>query len=282
MAENDADAVLAAWETSSQYWSKHQARIERMFAPLTGALIEAAQIGPGQAVLDIGGGRGEPSLTIASLVGATGSVTYTDPSAGMVSAARDEATRRHLPNIHFHQAPAQQLPFSDNSFDVAVGRLSMMFVPDVLAGLREILRVTKPGGRLSFLVWSEREVNPFFRVISDVLNEFVPAEPEDEDAPAAFRFARAGKLATLMREAGAISVTERVVRFQIEAVIDVDEFWELRTEMSDTFRGKLALLDPEKVAVVKATTVKAVAGYFKNGSMSFPAQARVVSGSKLR
>lgn len=280
MDENDADEVLAAWETSSQYWTKHQARIEQMFAPLTSALIEAAQIGPGQAVLDIGGGSGDPSLTIAPLVGATGSVTYTDPSSGMVSAARDEATRRNLPNIHFHQAPAQQLPFSDNSFDVAVGRLSIMFVPDVLAGLREIVRVTKPGGRLSFLVWSERDANPFFTVISDVLNEFVPAEPEDEDAPAAFRFARTGKLATLMHEAGAISVTEQVVRFQIEAAIDVDEFWELRTEMSDTFRGKLALLNPSQIADVKAATAKAVAGYFKDGGMSFPAQARVVSGDK--
>ncbi|MDQ5847244.1 MAG: methyltransferase domain-containing protein [Acidobacteriota bacterium] len=280
MTENDADEVLAAWETSSQYWSKHQARIEQMFAPLTRALIEAAQIHSGQAVLDVGGGSGEPSLTIASVVGDSGSVTYTDPSAGMVTAARDEATRRRLTNIHFHQEPAQQLSFSDNSFDVAVGRLSMMFVPDVLAGLTEILRVTKRGGRMSFLVWNERAANPFFRIISDVLDRFVPADPEDEDAPGAFRFAREGKLATLMRAAGATSVTEHVVEFQIEAPINVEEFWEMRTEMSDTFRGKIALLDAEKVAALKAASVEAVAGYFQNGGMSFPAQARVVSGEK--
>jgi SAM-dependent methyltransferase len=281
MAENEANEVLAAWETSSQYWSKHQARIEQMFAPLTRALIEAAQIRPGQLVLDIGGGSGEPSLTIATVVGEAGSITYTDPSAGMVRAALDEATRRGLANLSFHQAPAHQLPFSDNSFDVAVGRLSIMFVPDVLQGLREILRVTKPGGRISFLVWNEREDNPFFKVISDVLNEFVPEEPEDEDAPGAFRFAREGKLAALMREAGATPVTEHVVEFHIEAPIDVEKFWELRTEMSDTFRGKIALLDPEKVAAVKAATVEAVAGYFQNGGMRFPAQARVVSGNKV-
>lgn len=280
MGTNDANKVLAAWETSSQYWSKHQARIEQMFAPLTRALIEGAQIRQGQAVLDIGGGSGEPSLTIARLVGAAGSVAYTDPSPGMVKAARNEATRRGLTNINFHQAPAQQLPFSDNSFDIAVGRLSIMFVPDVALGLREILRVTKPGGRVSFLVWSEREANPFFSVISDVLNGYVPEEPEDEDAPAAFRFAREGKLAALMSEAGATSITERLVRFQIEAPIDVDYFWELRTEMSDTFRSKLASLDARKVADVKAATAKAVAGYFQNDGMSFPAQALVVSGDK--
>jgi SAM-dependent methyltransferase len=280
MATNDVDEVLAAWETSSQYWGKHQARIEQMFAPLTRALIEAAQIREGQHVLDIGGGSGEPSLTIARVVGESGSVTYTDPSAGMVRAARDEATRRGLTNIHFQQEPAQQLSFSENSFDVAVGRLSIMFVPDVLQGLREILRVTKSAGRMSFLVWNEREANPFFRIISDVLDEFVPPEPEGEDAPGAFRFAREGKLATLMREAGATSVTERVVEFHIEAPIDIDEFWELRTEMSDTFRGKLASLDAREIAAVKATTAKAVADYFQNGGMSFPAQARVVCGDK--
>src|SRR6267142_814475 len=102
MATDNANEVLTAWETSSQYWNKYQALIEKMFAPLSRALIDAADIGPGQAVLDVGGGSGEPSLTIARIVGDTGSVTYTDPASGMVNAARTEALRRELRNISFH------------------------------------------------------------------------------------------------------------------------------------------------------------------------------------
>jgi ubiquinone/menaquinone biosynthesis C-methylase UbiE len=280
MVGSKADDVLAAWETSSQYWNKHQALIETMFAPLTRALIDHARIVPGQSVLDVGGGSGEPSLTIALLVGPTGSVTYTDPAAGMVKAARSESRKRKLTNIKFHQAPAQELPFSDDSFDVVVSRLAVMFFPDVLAGLRELLRSVKPGGTISLLVWAPREVNPFFTVITDLLNQFVSAEPEAEDAPTAFRFATSGKLASLLREAGATDVTETPVPFRIEAPIDIERFWELRTEMSDTFRSKLAQLSTEQVSAARDAIKKAVAEYFENGSMSFPAQALVVSGRK--
>lgn len=282
MQAGDAKEVLAAWEESSQYWNKHQALIEEMFAPLTSALIDAAQVHSDQAVLDVGGGSGEPSLTIAPLVGASGSVTYTDPSVGMVNTARDEAERRGLMNIHFHQCPAEQLPFSDDSFDAAVSRLAMMFLPDALVGLREILRVVRPGSYVSFLVWSAKEVNPFFNTVTTVLDRFVPAEPEDEDAPGAFRFARPGKLATLLSEAGATSVTELTLPFTIEAPITVERFWELRTEMSDTFRNKLAKLVPDQVAAIRYTVQKAVVSYFKTGGMSFPAEVLIVTGKKAR
>src|SRR6185295_1782263 len=239
MATEKTDEVLAAWETSSQYWNKHQALIEKMYAPLTRALIEEAEIVAGQAVLDIGGGAGEPSLTIARIVGPAGHVTFTDPTAGMVKASREEAERRGLQNIVFHQSGAERLPFANDTFDAAVGRLSAMFFSDMAGALREILRVLKPGGRLAFLVWADREFNPFFTVITEALNQFVPAEPEDEDAPAAFRFARPGKLAKLLEHAGAVSVKERALKFDTEAPINLSQFWQLPTEMSDTLRTKL-------------------------------------------
>ena len=280
MANDTANEVLAAWETSSRYWNKHQALIQKMYAALSRALIEHACIGPGQSVLDVGGGSGEPSLTIAPIVGESGSVTYTDPAAGMVKAARDEAERRGLRNIRFHQCPAEQLPFSDNSFDAAVSRLSVMFFPDVLAGQREMLRVVKPGGHVSFVVWAARKVNPFFSVVTTVLDRFVPADADDDDAPGAFRFAAPGNLTKALQEAGAVDVIERELAFMIEAPITVERFWELRTEMSDTFRKKLGKLVPDQVAAIRYTVQKAVASYFKAGGMSFPAQVLVVTGKK--
>lgn len=272
--------TLAAWETSSQYWNKYQTIIAQMFAPLTRALIEAAAIAPGQTVLDIGGGSGEPSLTIAKLIAPKGSVSYTDPSAGMVQSARDAAQRRNLTNIEFHQASAEKLPFSSASFDVAVSRLSAMFFSDMSAGLREVLRVVKPNGAAVFLVWAEREANPFFSVVTEVLDQFVPAEPEDEDAPGAFRFAPPGKLAKLLKEVGATSIGEQAVDFNIEAPVNIEQFWDLRTEMSDTFRNKLAKLEPSKVELLRQAVIDAAKPYFKTGAMSFPGRARIVECKK--
>jgi len=280
MTAENANEVLAAWETSSQYWNKHQALIEEMYAPLSRALIEEAGISEGHSVLDIGGGSGEPSLTIASVVGSSGSVTYTDPTAGMVKAAREESKRRGLSNIEFHQCAVEEIPFAESSFDVVVGRLSAMFFPDVLSGLRQVLRVVKPNGVVSFLVWTGKEFNPFFNVVTEILDRFVQADQEDADAPTAFRFAAPGKLARLLQQAGATSVTERVFEFSIEAPITVEQFWELRTEMSDTFRNKLARLVPDQVAAIKYTVQKKMASYFKSGAMVIPGQVLLVTGRK--
>lgn len=280
MSSENANEVLAAWETSAQYWSKYQALIETMFAPLSRALIEEAGICTGHTVLDVGGGSGEPSFTIAASVGEAGSVVYTDPAAGMVKTAQTEAERRLLTNIKFQQCAAEKLPFADSSFDVVVSRLSAMFFADASAAFGQTLRVLKPGGTASFLVWADREANPFFNVVSEILDRFVPAELIEDDAPEAFRFAAAGKLAGLLREAGASSVTEREFPFAIEAPITVDQFWQLRTEMSDTFRKKLARLVPDQVAAIRYTVQKKVGSYFKSGIMSFPGKVRIVSGKK--
>jgi SAM-dependent methyltransferase len=280
MSSENANDVLASWETSAQYWNKHQALIETMFAPLSRALIEEAGIRAGNTVLDVGGGSGEPSFTIAASVGDSGSVVYTDPAAGMVKTARTEAERRGLTNLKLQQCGAEKLPFADSSFDAVVSRLSAMFFADVSAALRETLRVLKPDGTVSFLVWANREANPFFNVVSEILDRFVPAELLEDDAPEAFRFAAAGKLAGLLREAGAMSVTEREFPFAIEAPITVDQFWHLRTEMSDTFRKKLARLVPDQVAAIRYTVQKKVGSFFKNGTMRFPGKVLIVSGKK--
>lgn len=280
MTTENPNEVLAAWETSSQYWGKYQHLVEAMFAPLSRVLIEEAGIGPGQSVLDVGGGSGEPSLTIASMVGELGSVNYTDPAAGMVKAASAEGARKGFSNIHFQQSAAEQLPFADGTFDVVVSRLSAMFFADAPGAAREILRVVKPDGCVAFLVWANRKANPYFSVVTEILDRFVPAEPEIEDAPEAFRFAAPGKLVKLLETAGAHSVTERNFQFVIEAPIDVEQFWQFRTEMSDTFRKKLARLVPDQVAAIKYTVQKKVSTYFKKDGMHFPGEVLIVTGKK--
>src|ERR1700704_4816033 len=141
MNPEEQNKVLQAWQPSARYWDKYRVVIAQMFAPLTSGLVEEARMGIGQKVLDIGGGSGEPSLTISGVVGPTGSVMYTDPVAGMVETAQTEAGRRGLTNIHFRRCSADDLPFADGAFDVAVGSLSAMFFVDPATGVREALRV---------------------------------------------------------------------------------------------------------------------------------------------
>ncbi len=270
--------TLDAWQTSARYWDKYRALIARMFAPLTAGLIQEARIGMGQKVLDIGGGSGEPSLTIAGIVGSTGSVMYTDPVADMVEIARSESGRRGLTNIDFRQCSADNLPFPDGTFDVAVSRLSAMFFGDPVAGVREALRVIVKNGYVSFVVWGPKEANPFFSSLSDVLDRFVESVDQDPDAPDAFRFAFPGKLARILKNAGAENVVERQLNFKIEEKMSPEQFWQLRTEMSESLRGKMARLAPDQLPIVKPAAVDAARQYFVNGKMSFPAEALIVTG----
>ena len=120
MNPDEQKKTLNAWQVSARYWDKYRLLIAHMFEPLTAGLVQEARIGVGQKVLDIGGGSGEPSLTIAGIVGSTGLVMYTDPVAGMVEIARSEAAKRALTNIDFRQCSADNLPFPDSTFDVGV------------------------------------------------------------------------------------------------------------------------------------------------------------------
>ena len=280
MNSEEENKVLNAWQSSARYWDKYRVLIARMFAPLTSGLIEEARIGMGQKVLDIGGGSGEPSLTIASVVGSTGSVVYTDPVAGMVEITRSEAGRRGLTNIDFRQCSGENLPFPDATFDVGVSRLSSMFFGDAISGVREVLRVIVRNGHVSFVVWGPAENNPFFSCVSDVVDRFVESPEQDPDAPDAFRFAVPGKLAGILKKAGAENVIERQLNFQIEGKISPEQFWQLRTEMSESLRGKIADLASDKLPMLKQAAIDALRQYFVNGKMSFPAEAFIVTGRK--
>jgi ubiquinone/menaquinone biosynthesis C-methylase UbiE len=280
MIPEEQHKTLDGWQTSARYWNKYRALIAQIFAPLTSGLVEEARITIGQNVLDIGGGSGEPSLTISSIVGPSGSVMYTDPVTGMVEAARTEAGRRGLTNINFTQCSADDLPFAPSTFDAAVGRLSAMFFADPDSAVREALRVIIQNGYVSFVVWGPKEVNPFFSTIADAIDRFLMTPARGPDEPDTFRFAAASKLAGILKNGGAKNVTERQLNFQIKAQISFEQFWQLRTEMSETLRAKIAEIAAAQLRTVKQTVANAAERYFVNGTMSFPAEALIVTGRK--
>ena len=271
---------MREWRESASYWEKHARTIRVMFAPLTRALIEEAGIREGQAVLDVAGGPGEPALTIAEIVGASGSVMCTDAVGEMVEAAEGEARRRGLTNVKFRQCEAGRLPFDADSFDAAVCRFGAMFFPDPSYALRDMLRVTRPGGVLSFAVWHRSDLNPYYYVINRVTSRFLETPPAEPGTPGAFRFAAPGTLAHLFGEAGAAGVRERLLKFHIEAPVTPSEFWAMRSETSGTLREKLTGLSADERARVAREVEESARPFFPHNRMSFPAQVLIVTGKR--
>jgi hypothetical protein len=155
-----------------------------------------------------------------------------------------------------------------------------MFFADPAAAMREALRVVLKDGCVAFAVWGPKEANPFFSTITDVIDRFVEISPQDPDVPDAFRFAVPGKLAGILEQADAKNVIERQLNFQIEAAISFEQFWQLRTEMSETLREKMARLTPAQLPTVKQAVADAARRYFASGIMSFTAEALIISGRK--
>ncbi len=277
MNSDEQKSTLDRWQSSAVYWDKYRDVIAQLFAPVTAGLVTDARIGPGHKVLDIGGGSGEPSLTMAEVVGPGGSITYTDPAVGMVQAAKAEAARRGVSNIEFRQCSADALPFPDESFDTVVGRFSAMFFSNPVAGMREVLRVVREKGLASFAVWGPEKSNPFFSTINDTVARFVKGPPDDPDAPDAFRFADRGKLATILKNAGAPNVVERQFDFHIAAKMSFEKFWQLRTEMSESLRTTMAGLTKSQISEIKESVSDAASKYFVDERMSFPAQVLIIT-----
>ena len=111
-------------------------------------LVQLAGIGPGDAVLDVGAGYGEPGLPAARAVAPSGRVVCTDISAQMLAVGRERAAADGLDNLQFVECDAEELVFEEASFDAVLSRQGLQFLPDVAGVLARLHGFLKPHGRL--------------------------------------------------------------------------------------------------------------------------------------
>ena len=120
----------------------------RFSEPLAELFVEWADVRPGQRALDVGCGPGALTARLVERVG-LGSVAALDPSDSFVAAARGR-----FPDLDVRRAAAEQLPYPDDTFDAALAQLVVHFMKDPVAGVREMARVTRPGGVVAACVWT--------------------------------------------------------------------------------------------------------------------------------
>lgn len=114
----------------------------------TGNPFSLGALRAGEHVVDVGCGAGIDSLIAARMVGPDGAVVGVDMTAAMLDRARASAARAGFANVRFHDGLAESLPVADGWADVVISNGVLNLFPDKLAGLQEMARVLKPGGRL--------------------------------------------------------------------------------------------------------------------------------------
>jgi SAM-dependent methyltransferase len=240
----------------------------RFSTQLSAGLADLAGVRGGSRVVDVGCGPGALTGELATRVGSS-NVTAVDPSEPFVDAVR----KRH-PGVTVLRASAEALPFADGSFDAALAQLVVHFMAEPVGGLREMLRVTRPGGVVAASVWDyggERSpISPFWAAARSV----DPAVRGEGDLPGVHD----GDLETLFAAAGLDEIGVTTLAATV-AYDTFDDWWAPYTAGVGPGGAYVAGLDPaRREAVRNACRQRLPAGPFTITAVAWACRGTVVAG----
>ncbi|HEY7179611.1 MAG TPA: class I SAM-dependent methyltransferase [Gaiella sp.] len=203
-------------------------------------LADFARVASGQRVLDVGCGPGALSTELVERLGPA-AVTAVDPSETFVAAARER-----LPGVTVERASAEELPFTDDSFDAAIAQLVVHFMADPVAGLAEMGRVTRAGGVVAACVWDHAGGQSPLSSFWDAARVLWP----DVDDESGLAGAREGHLRELFAAAGLGEIEDGVVTAAVEHQ-SFERWWEPFTAGIGPAGAHVARLGPDEVSELR-------------------------------
>lgn len=208
--------------------------------PLAVQFVELANVRPGQRVLDVGCGPGALTAQLLERLGAA-AVTAIDPSTPFIA-----AMGVRFPGVDVRLGTAEQLPFADDSFDLALAQLVVHFMTDPVAGLQEMARVTRPGGTVAACVWDHAGGSGPLATFWAAVHDIDPDAPDESDLAGA----REGHLSELCEAAGLehIEPTTLTVRVRFATFTDWWEPFTLGVGPAGTY---VAQLDESRLDILR-------------------------------
>jgi SAM-dependent methyltransferase len=199
------------WQEAAEAWHRWGPTLEQWLGESTELMLDEAGIGAGTRVLDVAAGAGGQAIAAARRVGPSGSVLATDISPAILACAADAVRAAGLANVETREMDGEALDVDDGTFDAVISRVGLIYFPDQQRALSEIHRVLRPGGRLSAIVYSTGERNPFFSIPVTIIRRIAGLPAPAPGLPGPFSLAGPGVLETAYADAGFEDVEVRAL-----------------------------------------------------------------------
>jgi ubiquinone/menaquinone biosynthesis C-methylase UbiE len=257
--ENVANKYDSVWSTSTR----------QFISPL----LEATEVLPGMAVLDVGCGPGYVSAAAAQ----AGAVpTGLDFSNEMIAIARSM-----FPHIEYREGDAQELPFGDGVFDRVLANFALLHLSEPERACAEAFRVLKAGGKLGFTIWAPSTQSAYAKIIDDAIQAYADMEVDLPTGPPHHLFAGKEEFRAALKRAGFDGASMVFKLHTIEWKVPTARFvFDAELNAGVRTAGLLARQTPERLDAIRRAIEERVREYSKEKGFAIPKGAHIIAVSK--
>jgi len=267
------ETTRVQWQDAAASWHRWDPVFDRWLGEATQRMLDLAHVGDGTRVLDIAAGSGGQSVEAARR-GAV--VLATDISSNILDEAAAAARAAGISTMATRVMDGESLDVEPGSFDAAISRLGLMYLPDKLGALAMAKEALRPGGRYAAIVFSEPERNRFFSVPISIIRRNAELPPPGPDLPGPFS---ATNLGELLEGTGLQDVEVHRVEAPLR-LATAAECTQLERESFGALHQMLAGLDEPAREATWAEIEVALREFEADGEFSGPCELMVGAGTK--